>query len=65
MNILVTPQPGRRVRHPDTGAPLAAAGEIVPLTSYWRRRERDGDVTLGTIKAASPPASLPPAKPKK
>ena len=50
--IFVVPRPGVRVRHPDTGQALAPGGERVVLSSYWRRREKDGDVSLGTISAA-------------
>ena len=50
--IFVVPRPGVRVRHPDTGQALAPGGERVALSSYWRRREKDGDVTLGTISDA-------------
>lgn len=32
------------VRDPITGEHLLAAGANVELTSYWRRRMRDGDV---------------------
>lgn len=33
-----------KVRKPDTGEYLSAEGEHVELTSYWRRRMKDGDV---------------------
>lgn len=37
------PAPGRRVCKPD-GTPLAAEGEVVEITSFWRRRLADQDV---------------------
>jgi hypothetical protein len=43
--IVVKPAEGLLVRNPDRGfRPLEAAGEAVPLTEYWLRRLRDGDV---------------------
>lgn len=37
-------KPELKVRKP-AGEYLAAEGESLELTSYWRRRLRDGDVT--------------------
>ncbi|UEX76990.1 DUF2635 domain-containing protein [Sediminicurvatus halobius] len=48
------PRDGLQVRKPD-GRVLAAEGERVALTSYWRRRLRDGDVV----------EARPPRKPSK
>lgn len=39
-----------KVRRPDTGEYLPAAGASVELNTYWRRRLRDGDV----VKASAP-----------
>lgn len=33
-----------KVRDPERGGHLPAAGEDVPDTEYWRRRKADGDV---------------------
>ncbi|WP_052143355.1 DUF2635 domain-containing protein [Aeromonas hydrophila] len=41
----VRPLPGRRVRKPD-GSLLATNGEAVNWTSYWLRRQRDGDIEV-------------------
>lgn len=32
------------VRNPDTNGHLEVQGEPIALTSYWRRRIKDGDV---------------------
>jgi hypothetical protein len=46
----------RIVPDPDQGfRPLAAAGEDKPLTAYWLRRLRDGDVLIVDQPAASAP----------
>lgn len=44
------PKEGRLVRKPD-GQALADTGEKLPLTAYWRRRLRDGDVTIKQPKS--------------
>jgi hypothetical protein len=44
----VRPAHGQLVRHPD-GRCLAAQGEAVVLTSYWRRRIGAGDVIVGPV----------------
>lgn len=44
------PVAGRLVRKP-SGQALADTGEKLPLTAYWRRRLRDGDVTIKPPKA--------------
>lgn len=59
--VFATPKPGILVRH-ETGKPLDAAGEAVDRTSYWLRRERDGDVTLGEVPAIEP--EIVPADPE-
>ena len=58
--IFATPKPGVLVRH-ENGKPLDPAGEVVERTSYWLRRERDGDATLGPVPEAAPPADPAPA----
>jgi len=50
--FLVMPQADRRVRHPDTKAVLTSEGcRIEHVTTYWHRRELDGDVTISEINA--------------
>jgi hypothetical protein len=51
--VKVTPKPDVRVRHPDTGQVIGPAGETVEMSSYWRRREKAGDVTLDYVGPAS------------
>lgn len=62
--VFATPKAGVLVRHED-GKPLAAAGEPVDRTSYWLRRERDGDVTLAPVPPAEPEPTPAPAPAKK
>ena len=38
------------VRDPVTTNPLPAEGKAVPMTTYWRRRLKDGDVVEATDK---------------
>lgn len=40
------PRSGFIVRDPATYKPLDAGGEVKTLGSYWRRRIKDGDVTI-------------------
>ena len=54
--VFATPKEGVLVRH-ENGKPLDPAGESVDRTSFWLRRERDGDVTLGPV----PPVDAEPA----
>jgi hypothetical protein len=51
--IFAVPKEGVLVRHAN-GKPLDTAGEAVERDSYWLRRERDGDVTLGEVPAETP-----------
>lgn len=46
--IFVKPAEGLLVRRED-GKPLSAEGEPVDRTSFWLRRERDGDVTISDV----------------
>lgn len=53
-----------KVRKPQGGY-LAAQGEPIMLTTYWRRRRDDGDVIEVSAGAqASEPADTPPAPAK-
>ncbi|GAA4651682.1 hypothetical protein GCM10023116_39660 [Kistimonas scapharcae] len=47
MTFTIKPADGLKVRKPD-GSHLAADGESVVLTGYWRRRLADGDVVKAT-----------------
>lgn len=49
--VFATPKEGVLVRH-ENGKALDVAGEPVERTSYWLRRERDGDVTLTAVPEA-------------
>jgi hypothetical protein len=49
------PAEGAKVRHPD-GRPLAPAGELVTMTSYWLRRIAAGDVV--EVADAAPAAAV-------
>lgn len=42
--LTIKPAKGVRVRDPDTGEHLDAAGATVPRNRYWLRRLKDGDV---------------------
>lgn len=57
------PKAGLRVVDPATGKPLPAAGAEVEITTYWRRRLRDGDVTpKGEATGAEAATATAPAK---
>lgn len=60
--VFAIPTEGVLVRH-ENGKQLDPAGEAVERNSYWLRRERDGDVTLGPVQAL--PADPEPAPAKK
>lgn len=47
--IIAKPAKGLRIRKED-GTILLADGDTVIHSSYWARREADGDVTLSEIK---------------
>ena len=49
--VLLVPKPGLLVRDPITMRPLPEGGAEKPLSPYWRRRIKDGDVTGGRAKA--------------
>ena len=55
--VFATPKEGVLVRH-ETGKQLESAGEAVERNSYWLRRERDGDVTLGEVPETVPEAAV-------
>ncbi len=49
--IIAKPAKGLRIRKEDATF-LLEDGETVIHSSYWARREADGDVTLSEIKAS-------------
>lgn len=53
------PADGRKVRRPD-GPHMRADGELVEMTTYWRRRLRAGEV----VEAQRPAAPKKPAAKK-
>lgn len=46
----VTPNRGLKVHNPATGKPLPAEGCEVEWNTWWIRRERHGEVTVGKPK---------------
>lgn len=59
--IFATPKEGVLVRH-ETGKALDVVGEAVERTSYWLRRERDGDVTLSAVPEVAAEEAAPAKK---
>ncbi len=53
--VTAKPLKGLRVRKED-GTYLPEAGDTVTHSSYWARRENDGDVTLSELAKAKKPA---------
>ncbi len=49
--IFVIPKTGLKVRNPEDNQHLPEGGKLVQDNSFWRRRLRDGDVTLGKAPA--------------
>lgn len=54
--IFVKPaRPGLIVRQPEHGGePLPAEGAVVPPTTYWRRRLKDGDIVIAKRPTSGP-----------
>lgn len=60
--MYAVPTPGRAVPIPGTRQLLPAAGQnIGPLTQYWQRRLRDGDITLSDVPPNASAATALPA----
>lgn len=59
--VFATPKEGVLVRH-ENGKALDVAGEPVERTSYWLRRERDGDVALTAVPEAAAEEAAPAKK---
>ncbi len=47
--VLVKPLDKRRVINPDTKRPLPGEGAKVVLSSYWKRREKAGEVVISPV----------------
>jgi len=45
MRVFLKPASGKTVRDPVTGTPLPKDGASVTISTYWRRRIKDGSVT--------------------
>lgn len=58
----VRPMPGRKVRKPD-GTVVPPEGCVVTWSSYWLRREKDGDIERIDTPESTAPAVEPPATP--
>lgn len=56
------PKPGLRMRDPQSLQLLPEEGAELPLTSYWRRRINDGDVSIGKPPRASAKTAKPAAR---
>ncbi|WP_231512060.1 DUF2635 domain-containing protein [Paucibacter sp. KBW04] len=54
---IVPAVPGLVVRDPITREPLIADGEVKPMSTYWTRRQADGDVLVAPIEPAQPKSS--------
>lgn len=63
--IFVVPAEGMRVKDPITLRPLKPEGEEKPRTTYWVRRIRCGDCTLGKAPQAPRPEATQAPAPKK
>lgn len=55
--VTLKPAAGVKVRLPDGSGHLAAEGEAVLMSSYWRRRIKDGDVEIVSAEAATDAAA--------
>lgn len=62
----VRPRPGYIVRKPlaDGGGFLNESGELVPTTSYWRRRIKTGEVIVGKAIASRTKPKADKAEPQ-
>ncbi|HGE8289564.1 TPA: DUF2635 domain-containing protein [Serratia marcescens] len=59
-DFTIKPAPGRAVRDPRTLQLLSSGGERKPRSSYWLRRQADGDVVeVDTKKAKAPKPNKP------
>lgn len=61
--VTLKPQPGVNVRKPN-GQHLAEAGEAVVMDGFWKRRLKDGDVSLVGNSPVKPATGAAGGKPK-
>lgn len=54
-SVSYRPVERRRALHPG-GSPLAAEGEAIELTPYWRRLLADGDIEVAPVTKSKPKA---------
>jgi hypothetical protein len=54
IHVTLMPAPGRAVRDPLSLTLLPGAGARVAINSFWRRRLRDGDVSIVDEPTSSP-----------
>lgn len=62
--VFAKPKEGRKVRKED-GAQLPAEGATVTHSSYYLRRQKDGDLTLSEVAETKAPAAVPGQAEKK
>lgn len=64
--LFIIPKTGCRVRDPFNGyALIPSEGKEVAENSYWRRRIKDGDVTVRVEKKTAPVVKAEPVKESK
>ena len=54
--MTVRPAVGLNIRDPETGNYLPESGQIVPRSSFWLRRLKDGDVVECQLGIGTAPA---------
>lgn len=54
--MFVRPAVGLKIRDPETGNYLPEPGQIVPRSSFWLRRLKDGDVVECQLGIGTAPA---------
>jgi len=65
--IKVTPAPGLKILDPtDSFRAIPAEGKVLPDSTYWRNRERDGGVVVSdpnaVVEVAAPEVAAPKSK---
>lgn len=59
--FFIRPAPGLRIADPKTGDYLPEAGLLMPRSSFWLRRLKDGDVIEATQKSTAQNNNAAPA----
>ncbi len=54
----IKPLPGKRVPDPVTKKPLPAEGKNREYTAFWKKRKREGDVTVSEAKKPAKPSKI-------